>query len=353
MNKRKSYFKFPLLNNKQWLEEKYIKERLSCGEMAQLIGCTKDGARVALIRNNIFLRLAKETNKIIFEKGGSKSRLYPHLNDGDWLEQKYLIEKMSVPEISKLIGTKSERSVSQALYKFNIPLRDSKTAAKLSFYKNKNKNFDDNFKIIENVLNGCLLGDASYDAYNRRSDFSYPHFSKKNKFLDHIGYVGEILFGENWTNRVFDDYSYLNNKCYKYYKITSLSHEKLLPNYRKWYPEWNNYIKVIPDDLEVDEILLLHWFLDDGSSTFRKRKYPNGWTQRKKQIVIYLSSQCFMKNQQEFLCEKVNSKFNLGFRVSKCNDGTGWRIKVPQSKAQDFFNVIGPPPVKSLAYKWK
>src|SRR5687767_8241544 len=112
---RKIYFKFPLLNNKQWLEERYLKEQLSCSEIAKLIGCTKDAVRVALIRNNISLRESKETNKILLEKNGAKSRIYPLLNNKEWLEQKYLLEKLSLNKIVELVGAKDSNSVRQAL----------------------------------------------------------------------------------------------------------------------------------------------------------------------------------------------------------------------------------------------
>lgn len=64
-------------------------------------------------------------------------------------------------------------------------------------------------------------------------------------------------------------------------------------------------------------------------------------------------SESFTKEDQQILCDKINEKFDLVARTVKVKGGTGWRISIPQSKSNEFFNIIGPPPVQSLAYKWK
>jgi len=44
-------------------------------------------------------------------------------------------------------------------------------------------------------------------------------------------------------------------------------------------------------------------------------------------------------------------KFGLDFKVRKYRDT--FRMFLPQSQAQHFFEVIGDCPVPSLQYKWK
>lgn len=59
------------------------------------------------------------------------------------------------------------------------------------------------------------------------------------------------------------------------------------------------------------------------------------------------------QKDQEFLAKQMFDKFGLNAKVCRAQTGTGWRIHLPQSQAQDFFKIIGPCPVPSLAYKWK
>jgi len=39
--------------------------------------------------------------------------------------------------------------------------------------------------------------------------------------------------------------------------------------------------------------------------------------------------------------------------VRKANSGTGWRIYIPQSQVEMFYEIIGDCPVSSMEYKWK
>lgn len=122
--------------------------------------------------------------------------------------------------------------------------------------------------------------------------------------------------------------------------------------YNKWYPENNNYKKLVPRDINIDSTVLLHWYLDDGYSYHRVRKNQN-----KKQIVSGLCTQSFNKEDQEFLIEKIYNKFNIKFSLhdikKRKNPGTGYMLILPQSQFDDFLNILGDPPVKSLSYKWK
>jgi len=91
--------------------------------------------------------------------------------------------------------------------------------------------------------------------------------------------------------------------------------------------------------------MLLHWFLDDGNSYVRKRKT--------KQVCIVLCSESFSRIDQELMSEKIWDKFGIKCSVRKCQSGTGYRIFVRQKYAGLFYDIIGPPVVSSLAYKWK
>jgi len=266
--------------------------------------------------------------------------IYKKLNNREWLYQKYVVEKLSTIAITKLAGAKTPNSARQALIKQGISLRNISDGLTC-------KRQDDHFKLNIDVINGCLLGDGFLRKWNPKSDQSYPFFSKRNIHKDHIDYVAKILFGKNFENRTkksreIDVYGNpLDIFC-----LRSYSYKELLTIYQKWYPEANDYKKIIPYDLEVTGKVLLHWFLDDGNSYVRKGR-PT------KQVCIVFCSESFTREDQELVSEKIWQKFGIKSSVRKTQWGTGWRTFIHQKYAGLFYEVIGHPPVASLAYKWK
>lgn len=347
MNDKK--YKYKLLNDYMWLYEKYINELLSTTDISKLIGCTKDAVRVALIRNDIKLRNAKESNEIRINRKGCGSAKYNLLNNKEWLEEKYLKDKLSTVEISKIVKSKSGNSVRQALIRNSIVLRDRSESATC-------KRIDDGFLISkdnESVFNGCMLGDAGLYKSNKHNNRCYVGFYKKNIHLEHINYVGSLLFNKPFENMVKLEISKEGHKCFV---MRSLSHKELIPYYEKWYPVFSGYKKVVPTDLKIDETVLLHWFLDDGCSYYSKKSKEyekKNWKMRKLQVKIVFCSQSFTKEDQQILCDKINDKFQLGAKLTSTNSGTGWIIKISQKNANKFFDILGNTPVNKFAYKWK
>lgn len=339
--------KHPLLSDGEWLRQKYVEECFSTSEIAKQIGCSKDGVRVALLRFNLKLRSAGQTNRIKSKRNGFRSK-YKELNDKEWLREKYIEEGFSLQDIAEFVGAKNHNSVRQAALFHGIEVRNISDG--LTFNRE-----DDFFFIEESIVTGCLLGDAGLRCWNKSSDKSYPSFYKRNIHYDHVMYVASRIFSENPENRVKMREEKLNEKIHSVFELRSLTHRELLPYWKRWYPSENNFSKVVPRDIVIDEIALLHWFLDDGSSSFRNRNHPKGWQQRKRQVRLTFSSESFSKNDQEFLCDQLNDRFSLKAKTASCNSGTGFRIQIPQSKANYFFDLIGPCPdeIPSMAYKWK
>ena len=339
--------KYPLLDDVEWLKAKYEIENLSCKEIGKLVGCTKDGVRVALIRNKICLRTATETNKIIFDRTGGESQ-YDLLNDENWLRQKYEVDGLSTSEIAELVGAKTSNSVCQALRRKNIKVRHVSDGLT---YKRRMKELDGcNFIFNTDVIVGCLLGDAGLIANNRQSDFSNPHFYKKNINYDHILWIASLLFKDGGKFRIKEDSQITNAKLCKCFSLHSFTDKNLFIIYREWYPPSNNYKKLVPRNIQINETVLLHWFLDDGCSSWRKRE-----GKMTKQVILVFCSESFIKEDQEWLCNKINKEFNLNATLIKTTKGSGWRIKIPQSKVEEFFDIIGPCPeeIPSMRYKWK
>jgi hypothetical protein len=202
----------------------------------------------------------------------------------------------------------------------------------------------------QEVFDGCLLGDGYLCCYNPASDISYPYFKKKNKFYDHVLLVHRSLFGTDKDSRIREEYGKDKNGrplSYPYFCTRSLAKKELLKEFKRWYPVESSFEKRVPSDIRLTPTVLLHWFLDDGNS-FHRRKMS-----KTNQIVITMCTECFPKENQEILRERLLSDLGLLSRFHRTQFGLGWRIEIPQSQASKFFDIIGPPPVPSLAYKWK
>lgn len=329
--------KYPILQDKAWLEARYIGDKLSPNQISKLVGCSRRLVADYLKKSGIKMRSRKET-RALFEREIS----FKELSNKDWLAQKYIVDGLSTQTIADLVGAKSSNSVRQALTRFSLPIRDRVDAQVL----NKEEDY---FQLNMPVIEGCLLGDAHLKKTTIDNPKCWPAFNKKNIHYDHMFFVGNLLFAEAVEDRISKHNNYLKvtGKTYTYFLMRSLVHQELIAAHERWYPSWNNYVKVIPEDLEVSSELMLHWFLDDGCAS-RRRKGS-----KTKQVVIILSSESFEREQQEHLCEKLNAKFGLRMKTTPCNSGTGWRIRVPQAQAGLFYEIIGRPPVESLSYKWK
>lgn len=271
---------------------------------------------------------------------------YRELNSLDWLRQKYEIEGLSTKKIAELIGARTPNSVRQYLLKYGIPLRSIREG----LVKNREH---DGFRLnaeTQQIIEGSLLGDGCLYSYNRESDASAPIFKKRNKFRDHIAFVCSGIGVHH--SRIRKSIEQVGGTKCVVHSFKTLSHDSLMALFRRWYPP-ARFKKIVPINLTLTPTILLHWFLDDGSSSWRNRKYPDGWQQRKKQVVMSFSSESFTREENQFLCDQMKETFGISCSVTSVNSGTGWRIKVLQSSVSTFLEIIGLCPFASLAYKWK
>ena len=270
--------------------------------------------------------------------------IFKELNDKEWLIQKYEIEKLSTKEIGKILNCNCN-SVRQALIKHSIEVRSQ------SFSQRHKR--QDSIIIIPDVLDGSLLGDAGLRKWKKDSANGQALLYKKNKHKDHLEWFA-LHFEESFNIQQVEHFLKATGKTYEYYHYRTKTFPELSCYFDRWYPESNNFKKIIPDDICISETMLLHWFLDDGFSHFRDRGRDykgTSWSQKKEQVVVKFCTDCFSLDDQERLCEQLNNKFALNFKVVKYMKYH--RIGIPQSKSNDFFEIIGQPPVESLAYKWK
>ena len=270
----------------------------------------------------------------------TKSYKYPLLNDPDWLRQKYETEGLSTVGIAELAGAKTANSARQALLRYGIPVRSIGEGL-------THNREDDGFIINQEVIDGCLLGDGFLRVWDKNSPTARPHFAKRNKYYDHVLFVAKELFPTRSQEAVRELHEYHDDKPYPLFALRSLVSDRLIPFYERWYPKYNQQVKVVPKDIELTPKVMLHWFLDDGYS-FRRRKESDV-----KQVIVAFCSESFSKDDQDLLREKMLYNFGIKSWLHKIKAGTGYRIEIPQSQSPSFFELIGKPPVPSLAYKWK
>lgn len=107
--------KYAQLNDKGWLEEKYLEERLSALKIGGIVECHGATVLRAIKRFGIPMRNQSETLKGL---NISDERLL----DKEWLEEHYLGKKETTYEIGDFVGC-SAVAISRALKRFDIPIR--------------------------------------------------------------------------------------------------------------------------------------------------------------------------------------------------------------------------------------
>lgn len=113
--------KYPLLDDKDWIYQKYWVEKISSQQIAENIGCSRGAIRKAFKRHNIKMRSVLESLR--------EKRHYGFLYDEQWLYQKYWIEELSGHQIAEIVGC-TENMVHIALRRYNIPHRNRSEAKK-------------------------------------------------------------------------------------------------------------------------------------------------------------------------------------------------------------------------------
>jgi DNA-binding XRE family transcriptional regulator len=167
-------------------------------------------------------------------------------------------------------------------------------------------------KLFE-IINGTLLGDAciQFDNYKYQKYFSYKLSAKDRRFLEWI----KLLFEKFELNNCWISIENKNpTKFALYFYINSCPYRQLLELRDKWYKRVNGKSqKIIPRDLELNSIVLLHWYLGDGCLIRRKND-------SNRVPYIVLATNTFSKEDVGFLIQKLK-ELNLNFYPVKYKSG--------------------------------
>jgi predicted DNA-binding protein YlxM (UPF0122 family) len=298
-----------LYQDRDWLYQKYIEERLSTIKIGKQIGRGSSIIGKWLHKFNIYRQ----------EK----------YKDKNWLENKYIKEKLSMPQIGKLCNI-SDVSIGYWLSKFNIPIRSDAEAIHL-----KTSNHCVLTKEAKEWINGELLGDGCVYSINSYS----ATFQYGSKYLEYIQYVSDTLksFGIEQAGKINKRYHEKSNSYS--YPYSSRRYVGLLPIRERWYP---NGKKIIPRDIELTSLICRQWYIGDGSLShpkFKGKKQGNPY--------IRLATEGFLIEDVKWLITELKK---INFKVTWQPNNNGIRISPYSTK--DFLNYIGICPVKCYQYKF-
>jgi len=242
----------------------------------------------------------------------------------EWLEKKYLEEKLSTRTIQKLCGV-SNRTICKWLIKFSIPCRSYSEANHLGQINH--------CKLSQEAIewiNGELLGDGCIRLISEYSAL----FAYTSKYEEYIEYVSNTLksFGIEQSgkiNRVY--HKKYNSYSYHY---CSRAYPGLLQIYKHFYPEGK---KIIPRNIKLVPIICRQWYIGDGCLMSNKNGNKS----------IKLCTNGFPIENIKFLIKKL---IELGLKVTnRISDNT---IGISSYSTKDFLNYIGECPVKCYQYKF-
>jgi len=170
------------------------------------------------------------------------------------------------------------------------------------------------------VLDGLLLSDGCLSEKSRISARLTFGFKFKETPEEIFKELHSIEFGPIWQSE--------HTKCY--HSKSKMYHDLLSENSR-WYPKKE---KIVPRDILITSKSCYWWFIGDG--------YITGGN-------VYLCTDSFTREDNEFLVEKLNKK---GFKPSITSRN---RIRFNKKETIDFLKWITPEEgiMEQYKYKWE
>jgi len=330
-------FKYTILQDKNWLYQKHVVEKISCRQIAGDLGIkSHTSVRDALRRFNI----PTSRPRRYAPKGLSS---YPKLNDIPWLKEQYIDKQRDLNDLASEVGCSS------GVIRSMLVVHGIKIRGRTESYVSREKNGDIIFtNEAWDIINGSLLGDGGLRKTSA-SDLSNVHFDKSNIHLEHIELVAKCLFGENYKNRIRGPLYTKNLAIFKngrrikssqpFFTLNSLVHKELTDIYELWY---KNGKKTVPKNISISPTVLLHWFMDDGYSYYHGNS-----------IKIFLCSQSFSLSDQNLLRKILFANFGIKTSIIKKENHFLIAVNSHRKNVETFYKTIGKCPINCFQYKWK
>jgi hypothetical protein len=241
------------------------------------------------------------------------SKMYPILNDEDWLRDQYVEKRKSMHDIADTVGC-SVNPVSTSIHKFGIKPR------------NPGRQVEKRVEIDEAhaILVAGIMGDGhlSQNGYSVGYQFS-------NTIEAYVDHVDETLKRDGFgTRRNAKENRSSNRKAL--YDVHSRSNDSLKELKSRWFPDGE---RRIPDDFVLTPDILMYYYLDDGSLVSGSKIGNTSSPDRDMEILM--------------------SEFKRTMSIEPHINSNGFYF--PAEDIDRFFDYIGLPPEDlrdAFAYKW-
>jgi len=226
-------------------------------------------------------------------------KLYRNEN---WLEEKYVDEGLFGTEIAEMCGVHCT-TIYNWLRKFDIPVRQ----------RGKRPNHVELTDELCEFLGGLLLGDGNI--HPRHAGAAYQHRDSNVEYLEWLSDKLEE-FGLERSGKIYEyEQRGLSDGHYK-----TKDYIELAEFYQRWYSDRGD--KVIPEDIDLTPVVLMNWYIGDGSFDSN----PRGGLR----IAVIRES---MRRSLPTLKKGLE---NLGIECTIFTDG----LRIRNSHQDDFFEYI-------------
>lgn len=177
------------------------------------------------------------------------------------------------------------------------------------------------------LLDGLLIGDGYIP--ERQKLFYFGQCLRNREYVEYVAKQLGVP-GERVHDRARKPDA-RTGRVYECSELRTLSHSEFALLRKRWYRDGK---KVVPEDLRVSPVMLLHWFLCDGSCSLLRNC-----------AQLVLCTDGFSVAEVAFLRDQL-AQVGIESQI------TGKRIRVRVKSIRFFYEYIGESPVQCLAYKW-
>ena len=194
--------------------------------------------------------------------------------------------------------------------------------------------------IQHNALTGLMLGDGclAQSASNINARLALGRCVEDRDYLQYEAEIFSNFAAPRYHNSVvytssIDKRDGSLREGYRFETIAS-------PSFTSYHSLWyrlvdGEYIKIVPNSLQLNGQIIAHWIADDGSLNYNKLPY---------RLRCEISTHGFTKDEVEFLASLLNQRYSEEFLVRPKNrKGKTWYIiKAYDSACRAMFLDIDP-----------
>jgi len=187
---------------------------------------------------------------------------------------------------------------------------------------------------LQKIIEGCLLGDAHLELHKHGKNASFNYISSSKQHTEYVHSFFKEYCTDNYQEvKRWEYFDKRTNKTYVTYRFKT----KCLPIFTEQHKRFYvNRIKIVPLDLELNEDVVLLWYIGDG-----ELESVHGY--------VKLHTNSFTQKEVQFLCNKLNM-----FDAKPLHkENNQYLVTIPRRKVKEFLNYIGECPIDDYKHKWK